>query len=83
VHDSDFSNNKVRPLMIGDKAEVVLHASNVSNNVVGSDWGGGIWVEGNASVTMVEYGWRATQLVLVEGCIRKMVPVSPLLVAAV
>ena len=53
VYDSRFTNNMVRPLMIGDQASMVLHASNVSYNTIHrvAD-GGGMWVEGSARVTV-------------------------------
>lgn len=50
VYNSTFANNQVQSLKFGDQAEVVLHSSNVSNNMVNGS-GGGMWVEGSASVT--------------------------------
>jgi hypothetical protein len=53
VYDSRFTNNMVRPLMIGDQATVVLHTSNVSYNTIDRETsGGGMWVAGSARVTI-------------------------------
>jgi hypothetical protein len=53
VYNSRFTNNQVRPFLIGDQARVVLHHSHVSNNAVGRYAnGGGMLVEGNAIVTL-------------------------------
>jgi hypothetical protein len=55
IYNGRFAENEIRPLMIGGQAIVVMHASNVSNNAVRrSASGGGIWVEGNASVTITD-----------------------------
>jgi hypothetical protein len=49
LYNSTFDSNQVRPLLVGDQARVVLHASNVVNNLVNGS-GAGLWVEGNATV---------------------------------
>lgn len=53
VHSSRFIDNQIRPIMVGDHAHMILRASNVWNNEVG-DYadGGGLWVEGDAHVTI-------------------------------
>jgi hypothetical protein len=51
VFNNTFEGNMVRPIMVGGEAAVALHASNVSQNVVNGS-GAGIWVDGDASVTI-------------------------------
>lgn len=52
VYNSAFRGNQARPFLIGDQTNVVVHGSIVSNNVVSGAGGGGMWVEGNADVTI-------------------------------
>lgn len=51
VYNSRFMNNQVRPLVVGGQARMLLHASNVLRNAFNGS-GAGLWVEGNASVTI-------------------------------
>jgi len=53
VHNSRFLKNQARALAVFDQAQLVLHASNVSHNVVQGD-GGGILVKGRAIVTITD-----------------------------
>lgn len=53
VHNSSCAYNQMRPFVVGDQADVMLHATNVSNNVA-DGFGGGVAVQGNASVAITD-----------------------------
>jgi hypothetical protein len=51
VYNSRFSNNRVRPFVVYDRAHLLLHASRVENNV-GDGWGGGLYLQGDATAVI-------------------------------
>jgi hypothetical protein len=53
VHDSLFVNNHALAFTVGDKASIILHTTNISNNVVNAS-GAGVLVVDNASATITD-----------------------------